>query len=208
MAVGTPSRVKLFMNGNSLMASNANHTVANARYISHTLYANLLALNYDVALFDYSLGSQTQSQINTKMYDQINSKTCGANDIVVIWEITNELGINQTITAQQAFDVQKAYVDYVSQFTQKYIVCTCAARDFSTDLVTLMPKIDSVNTMTRAEYPNPINLCDIAANTNFDTKAKASISPPYDPDKLHLIQAGCDLIIGLLQPKIEYFLNN
>ena len=207
MAVGIPSRVKLFMNGNSLMASNANHTVGNARYISHTMYANLLALNYDLALFDYSLGSQTQSQINTKMYDQINANTCGANDIVVIWEITNELGINQTITAQQAYDAQKAYVDYVSQFTQKYIVCTCAARDFSTDLVTLMPKIDDVNTMTRAEYSGA-NLCDIAANTNFDTKAKASISPPYDPDKLHLIQAGCDLIISLLQPKIEYFLNN
>lgn len=208
MAVGTPSRVKLFMNGNSLMSSNANHTVANARYISHTMYANLLALNYDLALFDYSRGSQTQSQINDVMASQINVNTCGANDIVLIWEITNELGINQTITAQQAFDVQKTYVDYVKQFTQKYIVCTCAARDFATDLITLMPKIDEVNAMTRIEYPDPINLCDIAANSNFDTKAKASISPPYDPDKLHLLQGGCDAVIGLMQPKIEYFLNN
>ena len=206
MAVGTPSRVKLFMNGNSLMSSNANHTVANARYISHTMYANLLALNYDLALFDYSRGSQTQSQINDVMASQINVNTCGANDIVLIWEITNELGINQTITAQQAFDVQKTYVDYVKQFTQKYIVCTCAARDFATDLITLMPKIDTVNTMVRAEYSGA-NLCDIAANINFDTKAKASISPPYK-DGLHFLQQGSDVIISLMQPKIEYFLNN
>lgn len=206
MAVGTPYRVKLFMNGNSIMGNNAGSTVALGRYISHTIYTNLLALNYKVALFDYSRGSQTQPQINAVMADQINAKTCGANDIVLIFELTNHLGIDQTVTAQQAFDVLKAYVDYVSQFTQKYIVCTCAARDFAGDLVTLMPKIDTVNTMVRAEYSGA-NLCDIAANTNFDTKAKASISPPYK-DGLHFLQQGSDVIISLMQPKIEYFLNN
>jgi hypothetical protein len=207
MAIGTPSRVKLFTNGNSLMASDANHTMTGVRYIPMTIYTNLLALNYDVALFDYSKGSQKQSEINVIMASQINANTCGANDIVLIWEITNDLGIIQTVTAQDAINNLQAYINYVSQFTQKYIVCTCAARDFTTDLVTLMPKIDTVNTWIRTEY-NPINICDIAANSNFDVKAKASISPPYDPDKLHLLQAGCDAVIGLLQPKIEYFLNN
>jgi hypothetical protein len=207
MAVGTPNIPKLFMNGNSLMANNAASTVANARYMSHTLYSNLLALNYKVALFDYSLGGQKQSEINTRMYNQINAKTCSANDVVVIAEITNDLGIVQTVTAQDAIDNLEFYVDYVKQFTQKYIVCTCPARDFSSDLVTLMPKIDTVNAWIRTEY-NTINICDFAADTNFDTKAKASISPPYHIDKLHTLQQGKDIQIGLLQAKIEYFLNN
>lgn len=207
MAIGTPNIRKLFMNGNSLMANNSESTVANARYMSHTLYSNLLALNYKVALFDYSLGGQKQSEINTRMQAQINVNTCSANDVVVIWEITNDLGIVQSVTAQEAIDNLKAYIDYVKQFTQKYIVCTCIARDFSTDLVTLMPKIDTVNAWVRTEY-DPINICDFAADTNFDTKPKASISPPYNLDKLHTIQQGKDIQIGLLQPKIEYFLNN
>ena len=207
MAVGTPNIPKLFMNGNSIMANNAGSTIANARYMSHAIYTNLLALNYKVALFDYSLGGQKQSEINTRMYDQINVNTCSANDVVVIWEITNDLGIVQSVTAQEAIDNLKAYIDYVKQFTQKYIVCTCIARDFATDLVTLMPKIDTVNAWVRTEY-NAINICDIAADSNFDTKAKASISPPYKTDKLHFLQQGSDLVIGLLQPKIEYFLNN
>ena len=207
MAVGTPNIPKLFMNGNSIMANNAGSTIANARYMSHAIYTNLLALNYKVALFDYSLGGQKQSEINTRMYDQINVNTCSANDVVLIWEITNDLGINQTVTAQDAIDNLQAYINYISQFTQKYIVCTCAARDFSGDLVTLMTKIDTVNAWIRTEY-NAINICDIAADSNFDTKAKASISPPYKTDKLHFLQQGSDLVIGLMQPKIEYLLNN
>lgn len=198
---------KLFLNGNSLLASNADHTLANAKYISQTIYANLLADNYNISLFDYSKGSQKQSEINSVMQSQINSFTCGKNDVVLIWEVTNDLGIDQTVTAIQAFNNLKTYVDYVKQFTQKYIVCTCIARDFAPDLPTLMPKIDSVNTMIRAEYSGA-NLCDLAANSNFDTKAKASISPPYATDKIHIIQAGCDLVISLFYPKITYFLNN
>jgi len=207
MAVGTPYKKKLYFNGNSIMASDANHTMTGVRYIPYTIYSNLLALGHNLAVFDYSKGSQKQSEINAIMANQINSKTCGANDIVVLWEITNDLGINQTVTAAQAFTNIQTYINYVSQFTQKYIICTCAARDFSGDLVTLMPKIDDVNNLIRANY-NTNNICDIAANTNFDTKAKASISPPYSTDKLHLIQSGKDIVIGLMQSKIEYFLNN
>lgn len=207
MAVGTPQSTKLFMNGNSIMANNAGSTVANARYLSHTLYANLLALNYKVSLFDYSLGGQKQSEINTRMYAQINASNCTAKDIVLIMEVTNDLGIVQSVTAQDAINNLQAYVDYVSQFTQKYIVCTCPARDFAGDLVTLQPKIDTVNAWIRSTY-SVNNVCDVAADTNFDTKAKASISPPYKTDKLHFLQQGSDLLISLYQPKIEYFLNN
>jgi hypothetical protein len=207
MAVGRPQHIKLFMNGNSIMANNAGSTVANARYLSHTLYANLLALGYNLSLFDYSLGGQKQSEINTRMYDQINASNCTAKDIVLIMEVTNDLGIVQSVTAQTAFNNLKFNVDYVKQFTQKYIVCTCMARDFAGDLVTLMPKIDTVNGLIRAEYSG-YNLCDVAANTNFDTKAKASISPPMAADRLHVLQQGSDLLISLFQPNIEYFLTH
>lgn len=207
MAVGTPNIPKLFMNGNSIMANNAGSTIANARYMSHAIYTNLLALNYKVALFDYSLGGQKQSEINTRMQAQINVNTCSANDVVVIWEVTNDLGIVQSVTAQDAINNLTTYINHVSQFTQKYIVCTCAARDFAGDQASLMTRIDTVNSWIRSSC-TVNNLCDIAADSNFDTKAKASISPPYKTDKLHFLQQGSDLVIGLLQPKIEYFLNN
>jgi len=207
MAVGTPYIKKLFMNGNSLMASDANHTITTARYIPFTIYANLLALNYKVALFDYSKGGQQQTEINTIMSTQINSSVCGANDIVLIWEGTNDLGLNPAKTGAQAFADLQTYVNYVTQFTSKIIVCTIISRDAVGDAADLMTRISDYNTLVRATYTGN-NLCDLAANANFDTRADASISPPYDTDKLHLFQAGCNIVIGLMQPKIEYLLNN
>lgn len=202
-----PFEVKIFMNGNSLLASNSTHTIGNARYISSTLQNYFLSQGYKFSMFDYSLGGQTQSQINAKMYSQTNCFNLNKNSIVFIWEITNELGINQSITAIQAFNVLVAYTNYIKIFTDKYIVGTCIARNFSTDLPTLMPKIDSVNTMIRNYYP-PVNILDLAANQNFNTKAKAAISPPYATDELHLITQGCDTVISLIKPKFLYFLNN
>jgi hypothetical protein len=68
-----------------------------------------------------------------------------------------------------------------------------------------MDRINDYNTLIRANYSGQ-SLCDLAANSHFDEKSDADDATYYQ-DKLHLMQTGQDLVISLLTPYVQYYLN-
>lgn len=198
---GNKSIKKLVFQGNSLFDTNVNHTVNNQKYVTLGIYNNLRTTYTGLAFFDYSISGQDQVQINALITSQFDSVKIKPQDVVVIWEGTNNLAHYPSKTGAQAFAELQAWVNIVKRFTDKYIVCTTIARDLAADPADLMTRIDDYNTLIRANYSG-VHLCDLGAHSFFNTRAKASVSPPYDTDKLHLYQLGQDTVIEVVKRSI------
>ena len=192
---------RLIFQGNSLLDTNLNHTLNNQKYVTLTLFSNIKGSYPKLSLVDYSISGQDQVQINTAMTSHFTAGQCNPQDVVVIWEGTNNLAHYPSKTGATAFSELQTFITHVSQFTSKIIVCTTIARDLAADPSDLMTRIGDYNTLIRANYSGN-NLCDLASNSNFDARADCSNTTYYDTDKLHLVQTGQDLIISLLTTSI------
>lgn len=203
--VANPAIKTLFFQGNSLFDTNLNHTVNNQKYVTLAIYDSLKAAYPKLAWLDYSISGQDQVQINALISSQFTVKMVKSKDVIVIWEGTNNLAHYSSKTGATAFSELQTFVNTVAAYTDKYIVCTTIARDLSGDPVDLMTRIGDYNTLIRANYTGN-HLCDLGADAMFDTRADASVSPPYDTDKLHLFQSGQTKIINLVLASIRLVL--
>lgn len=201
MQFNKPRPKKLFFQGNSLLDTSLNHTISNQKYVTYTLYNNIRSSYPGLTLVDYSISGQDEDQINALIATQFRKGLVLAQDVIVIWEGTNDLAHNPAKSGATAFANLQTFVNAIALLTNKYIVCTSIARDLAADPVDLMTRIDDYNTLIRANYSGT-HLCDLAANSHFDSRADASDTTYYDTDKLHLVQAGQDLIISLLTTAI------
>lgn len=202
-----PYTRNLIFQGNSLLDAALNHTGSNnQKYVTHTLYNNNIKGTYSkVSLIDYSISGQDQVQINALMSTQFTSSIVRPQDVVVIWEGTNNLSHYPSKSGATAFSELQTFINHVSQFTSKIIVCTTIARDLSGDPVDLMTRIDDYNVLIRANYSGN-NLLDLASNANFWPRSAASNTTYYDVDKLHLVSGGQTLLITLLTNAITAIL--
>lgn len=202
--VTNPTNKKLFFQGNSLLDTNLNHTVNNGKYITYTLYNNIKASYPGLSLIDYSISGQDQIQINSLMTQQFTSDIVKPNSVILIMEGTNNLSHYPSKTGAQAFSDLQIFITHISQFTNRYIICTTSARDVAGDPVDLMTRIDDYNILIRANYSGN-QLLDLAANSNFWPRSAADSVVNYD-DKLHWLQPNQDLFISLATTSIQNIL--
>lgn len=192
---------KLFFQGNSLIDTNATHTVNNQKYTTFKIYTDIKASYPGLCLFDYSISGQSQEQINTKMDYQFNSNVCNKSDVVLNMEGLNNIWGFPSKTPQEAFDQMQLWVNHVKQFTDKILICTVSATTISGDVNNVFGRCQTYNQLLRDNLVNA-TLIDIATDPIFATQAATNNTTYYDTDKVHWIQPAMDRFITLVTPYI------
>jgi len=124
-------------------------------------------------------------------------------DIIVLWEITNQMGAGPFSTAQETFDMIQDYSNIVRAAGAKLVVCTEIARNKAGDAANILPDIQDCNQLIRnAGTLVADRTCDLAANPNFATRAACSNTIYYDPDELHLTLTGSGLAASLIAASV------
>jgi len=197
---GISTAQKLFTEGNSLMNWSLNHLVINGRYVSYGIY-NSVRVGRRLSLVDYGTSSQNQTEINAALSSRI-TPFFKIPDVIFLWEGTNDMYTNG-LTGLQAYNNLVTYSTIVRNLGAKLVVATVIARDYSTDPADLMDRINDYNTLVRANQSSICDgLCDLALDSHFDTRADASNTTYYHADKLHIVQAGQDLVISMASTSI------
>lgn len=191
----------LIFEGNSL-SNYISPNVLNGHYVPKQTYADLLS--YKLKLVSWAESANTQTLMNEDIPDHI-LPFLRYDDIIVLWEGTNDLRFN-VLSGADGFQNVVDYSEIVRPAGAKLVFCTITARDFSLDDADLMDRIDDYNTLARANQSYFDAFCDLAGDPVFDTKADASNATYYDADKLHFTQAGYDKVVELLSPVIETIL--
>ena len=199
---GSRKQRKLVFQGNSLFNTGVNHTTNGLRYTTLGIYDNIRAVK-TFAYFDYSVAGADQVDINALISTQITGRL-NQNDIVVIWEGTNDLAHDNALTGQAAYNNLVTFSTAVRDQGAKLVICTAIARDLAGDAADLMTRIGDYNTLIRNNQSSICDaLCDLGANANFDQRADCANTTYYDSDKLHLVQGGQDLTISLITTTIQ-----
>lgn len=197
---GYPRQRNLIFEGNSLFNGAADGS-ENGHYITKSLYDNFKA-SYNIAMYDYSVFGRTNTLIFSEITTHINP-LLKKNDVIVYWEGTNDMKVN-SLTGTQSFANLVSYLTVVNTTGAKIIVCTVIARDYqgvNPDPAALMDTyIPQYNTLVRnnaATYGYTV--CDLAADPKFDQRADANNATYYRAsDATHLVQAGSDAVIALI----------
>lgn len=154
-----------------------------------------------LAYTSLALAGRTQTQINAALGTNISPRA-RYNDVVVLWEGTNDMYLND-LSGADAYANLVTYRNAVIALGAKLVVCTVIARDYVDDDPDLMDRIDAYNVLVRNNSGLFTAVCDLAANAAFDTRADASNTTYYNADKIHQAQGGQDLVITLLTPVVE-----
>lgn len=192
---GIPLQRNIIFEGNSLFNRQTGGATDGGQYIPVTVYNNVRA-TYPLAYQSRAISGRNQSQINAAITTNI-APFAKRNDVMVIWEGTNDLYTNG-VTGQQAYDNLMTYVTTVRGYGAKVVVCTVIARDYALDPADLMDRIAAYNTLIRNNTSNFDAVCDLAADPVFDTRADASNTTYYNADKIHQAQGGQDQVVTLL----------
>lgn len=195
-------QIKIFFEGNSLTALAVNSiTIVGGQYVANTAYATVILSKNGVAMTSYAVSGRSQTDINASVSTNITPYV-KQNDIIFLWEGTNDLNVNGASSAQAWTNVL-TYINSVSSIGVKLIIGTVIARDKIGDAADLMTRIDEYNTLVR---DNAIvynyTVCDLGADPLFDVRADASNATYYNGDKVHLATAGQNTIAALISTSI------
>ncbi len=191
---------QVIVDGNSLTQKDG--TDLNFKYrMPLTLFSTLRTNNKIFGGQHYGISGKRTSQLITDFPTKI-APYLKPNDIVVLWEITNDIG-SGGVTAQQAYDNVVTYVNLIRALGAKCVVVGFIARDFAGDAADINTRGFACNALLAAN-PNVYDgFVDVGTNTAFDTKADASNLTYYLADKIHLTNVGYDLIATLIEPTIR-----
>jgi hypothetical protein len=206
-SLGNKIQRKIFFEGNSLFNYDANSTPINQSfYVPQGIY-NGRTYSSGLAYQCYAVGGQQQTTINSNLSVNI-IPFIRQGDVIFLWEGTNDLNIGG-LTGLQAYNNVLTYANAVIPLGVKLIVGTVLARDKTTDAADLMTRIGDYNTLLRNNAASVgYTVCDFAADTHFDERADASNATYYNADKVHLIQAGYDIIISMGITTLNAILNS
>lgn len=195
--LGNKVQRRLFFEGNSLFNLKAGNTATtadyNGNYSPTQIYGQLMAAGKVCAYTSFSVSGQTGTQIlsaaPTRIIPYIRQ-----GDIVVYWEITNDLFAG--VSVAQCYQNIVDYATLVRNAGALLVIGTFIARDYSLDPAGLLADGQTVNSMIRSAGSS---LCDVIADCGadvlFDARADCANTTYYQSDKLHLKQAGQDVII-------------
>jgi lysophospholipase L1-like esterase len=194
---------KIVFEGNSLLARASGGALDGGHYTPSTVYNNIRSgrvLRYT----SLAIAGRNQTQINASLATNITPYIV-ANDIIVLWEGTNDMYTNG-LSGAAAFANVLTYRDAVTALGAKLVVCTVIARDYTLDAVDLMDRIGAYNTLVRANTHLFTAVCDLALDSHFDARADASDTNYYNADKIHQSLGGQDLVVSLLTTTLNTLL--
>lgn len=190
----------VFIDGNSLTQKDG--TNADLKYrMPLTLFSTLRTNSKIFAGQYYGVSGKRTSQLITDFPTKI-APYLKPNDIVVLWEITNDIG-SGGVTAQQAYDNVVTYVNLVRALSAKCVVVGFIARDFAGDAADIMTRGFNCNALLAANPSVYDGFVNVGTDAAFDTRADASNTTYYTTDKIHLSNVGYDLIATLIEPAIR-----
>jgi hypothetical protein len=201
---------KLIFEGNSLMALGSGSSSATSNWNGHYIPINVYSYQktfHSVNLTMLDSVAKTTKQINNQKYITVG-KIANKGDVVILWEITNDLFVNN-VSVDSGYSHVKLYCDYVRNIIKaKVIICTMIARDYSTDPSDLWTRGQAINSLI---VTNKHSICDtlidLGSLSIFNSKAGCSNSLYYDTDRLHLTSTARDTIINRMNKVIPIFLN-
>lgn len=172
-------------------------------YVSNAVWTNVKT-SYPGVFWRYPLSGQTQTTINSNFSTKVQPYG-KYNDVVVLWEGTNDLNVNG-LSGADAYANVVTYVGYAHAIGLKVLVCTVIARDGATDAADLMTRIGDYNVLMRANSAGADGVCDLGADAMFDARADCSNATNYSADKIHIVQAGQTNVINLITTSLTTLL--
>lgn len=201
----TSSQRRIIFNGNSHFNLAQNSvTVTNNYHVPITIYNNLRA-SYKLTSAIFAVGGNPTTTINNNFNTQ-NLPVIRSRDVVVIWEVTNDLSVNN-LTGQQAYDELVEFANSVHALGAYVIVATTIPRNHVDDAADIWTRGQACNTLIRSAPAGTFDaVCDLAADPVFDAEIDCDNTTYYNADKLHLATAGQNQVISLLTTTISNFL--
>jgi|GEM_PF-4550659 len=200
-ALNSTTKPQIFFDGNSLTAGTGASDSAHY-YPSQTLALLGGASVYDIT--NIAAGGQTTAQRATADTTSLDPKygSFRSNNIAVLWEVTNDLVINQ--------DAANAYAQYVAW---------CQGRrtaGFKVVAMTVLPRTQSglyagfetdrqtINTLIRANWQTFSDaLADVAGDSNIGDAGDQLNTTYYNADSIHMNDAGYAIIASYVANQIN-----
>lgn len=186
------------------MNLHAGNLVANGMYLTRTAYATIAASKPKVACQMLAINGNPTTTMNLN-FNTATAPFIKPNDVVILWEITNDLSVNG-LTGAQAYAQVTEYCGKVRALGGKVAVCTFIARNHTADAADLFTRGQDCNTLIRDNWASFCDLViDLGADSLFDEKTDADNATYYQADKVHLTTVGSDYIAGLISTAMIAF---
>lgn len=189
-----PFTRRVVFDGNSLTTHNASSGV------SYRVRDSLINDGIYFTMQNYAISGRSTTVLLSEWGSKVKPYV-DSNDVVVLWEITNDIASGKTAT--QAYNNVVSYCDSVQAKGAKAVLCTGIPRN---DNVNYWAKIDSVNQMILADT----TIADLVINLNsttFDARTDADNTTYYNADKVHLTASGEAAIASLMLTRLRNYLN-
>jgi hypothetical protein len=195
---------RIIFNGNSHFNLAQNSiTQTYDYYVPVTIY-NTIKSTYPCAMVAFAVGGNPTTTMNANFATQ-NAVVIQPGDIVVLWEITNDLSVNG-LSGQQCYDQVVTFANSVKALGGKIIVGTTTARNHSGDAADIWTRGQACNTLIRNAPAGIFDaICDLGADPLFDSQADCD-NATYYIDKLHFATAGQAHVISLWTTTITNYL--
>lgn len=200
---GHSTQRRLIFNGNSHWNVGQNSiTVLNDYYVPKTIYDNIRG-TYPTTACLFAISGNPTTTMNANFATQ-NAPVIQKGDVVVLWEITNDLSVNG-LTGAQAYAQLVTFANSVHALGAYIIVGTTTARNHSGDAADIWTRGQDCNTLIRNSVGVFDAICDPAVDTHFDDQADCA-NTTYYIDGLHFATAGQALIITYWTNSINTFM--
>lgn len=202
MIIGSKSQRQVIFDGNSLSKGILGST--DIYRFPNICTSSLRAAGKIFASQCYAVSGKPTSELITDFPTKI-APYVRSNDIVVLWEITNDLYVN-SYTATQAYNDIVTYAGLVRALNAKFVVVTMVARNYSLDPVGLWAIGQAANALIAADASCYDAIARPDLDTNLDQKSDCSNTTYYLADQLHLTNTGLDLVASYAYPAIQTLL--
>lgn len=201
---GIGDQRKLIFNGNSHfnLAQNDINIPYNY-YVPRSIHANVIAAGYKTPMTAFAVGGNPTTTMNAN-FDSQNGPLIKTGDVVVLWEITNDLAVNE-LSGADAYAQVVIFANKVRALGGYILVGTTTARNHVNDPPDIWDRGQACNTLIRDNSGLFDGICDLASDTHFDDEADCD-NTTYYIDKLHFATAGQAIIISMWTTTINSFL--
>lgn len=188
---------KIVFHGNSLFHLGANN-IFYGNAVSNYVRSGLVTANNQAPVFDYSYQGKTTRQLTTE-FPTVVAPFFKANDILLHWELTNDLNSGQT--PAQCLVNEKAYCAQAKAMGLKVYILTCIPRNptFISDANRI-----ALNALILADTSFCDGVIDVCTLTEFSTALSYQNTTYYNADGTHLTTAGYNLIAQKILDSINF----
>jgi hypothetical protein len=158
---------RLIFNGNSHFNLGMNSiTEVNSYYVPIEIY-NTIKSTYPCAMVAFAVGGNPTTTMNANFATQ-NAVVIRKGDIVILFEITNDLSVNK-LSGEQAYKQLVEFADNVHRLGGYIIVGTTIARNHSNDPIDIWTRGQACNTLIRNAPAGIFDaICDLGADSYFN----------------------------------------